>query len=404
MSQRLKAVCLVMLIFTSLSVGLYSACDTILGDFFGRLEHKEAEESLLRVRDIVQGDQVMLGSQAGDWASWDDAYDFVENGNQIFINKNISNASFMELKVNVILFVHNSGKIVYEGWYDSKKSEISGHKVSIRNHLGTDSRLLKLNYPSDSVTGILNLPEGPLMVAARPIVTTRRDAPIRGTLIMGRFLDDQAIARLSKESRISFGVARTDDPYLAPEFGKIQTELAENHTTLVKKFEDNRLITYAYLNDLYGNPTLILKTTLPRQMKKVGQDVISSLQRVIPGATMSAGLLLAVLLYFFCFSGVAGDGKPTSDLSGEGCAASAPPVISVSPGSPAVDGNTDKDDPFTETREPPLSDQNSEEMPLSEKPEDDARAPETSPAETSPDGISDPETGTSPDPDPVPQN
>ncbi|GAM11422.1 CHASE4 domain protein [Geobacter sp. OR-1] len=302
MTLRLKALLLIVLILSALAIVLYKSCDTVMRTSFSGLEQKEVQESLLRVKNILQGDLVMLGSQVGDWASWDDAYEFVENGNQNFINKNILPASFVEIKANLILFVHNSGKIVYEGWFDRNTNEISGGKVSLHGHLGPESRLLNLSYPSSIVTGIINLPEGPLMVAARPIVTTKRDAPIRGTLIMGRFIDNMEIDRLSKDARLSFNVYRLGDPYLAPELATIQNELnAGRASLLIKRSGENDLAVYDYLNDLYAKPSFIIKAVIPRQVMKEGERLIGSLRLVIIAGVAIAGILLALALSIFCF-------------------------------------------------------------------------------------------------------
>jgi sensor domain CHASE-containing protein len=300
----MKAFLLIMLVLFALAAVLYKASDVVLTNSFKRLEQKEVQESLLRVKNIVQGDLVVLGSQVGDWASWDDAYDFVANGNQQFINKNILTASFVEIKTNLIMFVNNSGNIVYEGWFDRKTNQISGGKVSMHRHLGPESRLLNLSYPSSSVTGIINLPEGPFMVAARPIVTTKRDAPIRGTLIMGRFIDNLELDRLSKDARLLFNVYRVGDPYLTPELAAVQSELAGKSAPLVKVTGEHDLAIYDYLNDLYGKPTLIVKVVVPRHVMAEGEKAVGSYKLVIGIAVAVSILLLGLLMSLFCFSRV----------------------------------------------------------------------------------------------------
>jgi sensor domain CHASE-containing protein len=304
MTLRLKAFLLIVLVLSALAAVLYKGADTVLSSSFSRLEQKEAQESLLRVKNIIQGDLVVLGSQVGDWASWDDAYDFVANGNQQFINKNILTASFVEIKTNLILFVNNSGSIVYEGWFDRKTNQISGGKVSMHRHLGPESRLLNLSYPSSSVTGIINLPEGPFMVAARPIVTTKRDAPIRGTLIMGRFIDSLEIDRLAKDARLLFNVYRVGDPYLTPELAAVQSDLAVKGAPLVKITGEHDLAVYDYLNDLYGKPSFIVKVIVPRQVMAEGEKAVGSYKLVIGVAVTVSVLLLGLLMSLFCFSRV----------------------------------------------------------------------------------------------------
>ena len=300
MTNKSKTLLLTMLVFSVMAVGLYLASDSLFGGHFLKLEQHDVEESTLRIKETIAGDLLMLSSQVGDWASWDDAYNFVETGNPSFIKSNISTASFIELKANLILFVHNSGRIIYEGWFDQKSGEISGGKVSIRNHLGPDSRLLKLQYPSSSVTGILNLAEGPLLVASRPILPTKRDAPIRGTLIMGRFLNDVELARLSKESRLQFAVGRIGDPYLLPEFSEAQIDLQKNPRTLVKPSAAKGLLAYSYLNDIYGKPSIIVRVTIPTSISQQGQSLIEQFQIILIASAAASSIVLFVMLSIFC--------------------------------------------------------------------------------------------------------
>lgn len=129
---------------------------------------------------------------------------------------------------------------------------------------------------------------------------TKRDAPIRGTLVMGRFLNEGEIARLSKESRLQFAVARVGDPYLSPEFSQAQIAL-QTQRTLVTTGEGNGLLAYSPLNDLYGKPSLIMRVTIPRSTSQDGQGVIERFRKLIIVCVVVAAAILSLLLAKFCF-------------------------------------------------------------------------------------------------------
>ena len=48
-----------------------------------------------------------------DWASWDDTYTFIKDGNQEYIESNIVSGTFITLKINLMLFTNSSGDIVF---------------------------------------------------------------------------------------------------------------------------------------------------------------------------------------------------------------------------------------------------------------------------------------------------
>ncbi|MCP4548486.1 MAG: hypothetical protein GY835_18670, partial [bacterium] len=65
---------------------------------------------------------------------------------------------------------------------------------------------------------ILLLPENPLLVASRPILTSVKEGPIRGTLVVGRYLDDAELERLSENAHLSLALRRYDDAQMPSDF------------------------------------------------------------------------------------------------------------------------------------------------------------------------------------------
>jgi sensor domain CHASE-containing protein len=56
------------------------------------------------------------------------------------------------------------------------------------------------------VSGLINLPGGPMMVDSRAILTSDGNGPSHGTMIVGRYLDADEVATLSGLTHLSFSV------------------------------------------------------------------------------------------------------------------------------------------------------------------------------------------------------
>lgn len=95
-----------------------------------------------------------------------------------------------------MLFYNNrSGGLVYGKAIDLD----SGRKVSLPPDLANlpeDDLLMAHTTSEDYATGIIALPEGPIMVSSHPILDNQWNGPIHGTLIVGRHLDEARVDEL----------------------------------------------------------------------------------------------------------------------------------------------------------------------------------------------------------------
>src|SRR5206468_5054238 len=96
---------------------------------------------------------------------------------------------------------------------------------SFRKNLVLGNRLLQHPDLKTGETGVILLPEGPLLVAARPILTSDGNGPSRGTLIMGRYLNSALIAQLGERTHVDLSVQRFDAAQLPTDFAQVNSEL-----------------------------------------------------------------------------------------------------------------------------------------------------------------------------------
>jgi PAS domain S-box-containing protein len=138
--------------------------------------------------------------------------------------------------------------------------------------LGRDAPLLAFTPDDGSNSGVLLLPEGPLLVAAQPILTSQWGGPSRGTLVFGRFLDKAEVERISAEIRLPIDVFPAGAPNLPEDVLRELPDLESGEAASVANLGDGRLASYGILEGLDGSPALVIRVESPRLAFEAGQS------------------------------------------------------------------------------------------------------------------------------------
>lgn len=307
MKLRNKTLVVIGIILICMIFVQYSVSQIILMGSFTRLEDQYIRNNVRTAVDTLQDDINKLDSSVVDWAPWDDTYAFIEDVNEDYIRSNLGVVPFTNIKINLMLFINSSGHIIYGKAFDLENGEeipvplqlqkLSVHDILL-NHTGTESY----------VKGIIILPEGPMLVASRPILTSERKGPIRGTLIMGRFLNQAEMERLSGIIHLSLSVGRFDDPGLPPDFNEALLSLSGGMPVYVAPLTEKSIAGYKILDDIYGNPAIIFRVDSPRDIYGQGKATI----RYFILSILAIGIVFGVVTLLFLEKSVL---SPLSGLS-----------------------------------------------------------------------------------------
>lgn len=240
-------------------------------------------------------DIARLDSVVGDWAPWDDTYIFVQDGNKNYIDSNLANSTFANLRVNFMLFYNTSGHLVHgEGFYFD-----NGEKIPIpdmfKNDLSPDNILLTHTDTDSGINGIIILPQGPLLIASHPIITSEHKGPIQGILVMASFLDSAEIERLSNITHMSLSLSLFDDPK-TPDFRSSIQLLSKEKPILVQPMNEEIVAGYALLDDIEGKPAVVIRAEMPRGIYRQGESTINYIVLLIIGSGLIFGIVILLLL------------------------------------------------------------------------------------------------------------
>lgn len=264
---------------------LYFVSYAILQNSFSRLEEDETREKVQRVLAALSDEVSQVNSVAGDWAPWDDAYAFVQDGNQNFIDTNLVDNTFVNLRLSLIIFVDSSGRMVYGKAFDFQNNHEIAIPQALLDQLANirSNPLLSHSNAESSVAGIFMADsDSPILIASRPILTSNGTGPIRGTLIVGRFLDSSEIAQLARLTHLQLSVLHYDAADLS---------LSGKTPILVRAVDDKSISGYALINDVLGKPALVLAIQAARSIHQSGQTSLT----LLLSSLLIAGLAFVVM-------------------------------------------------------------------------------------------------------------
>ena len=275
------------------------------------IEERDVNSSVERVLGALSYLISDLEADTADRAAWDYTYTFIEDGNDEYIQSNLSDGAFITSRLNLMLFVHSSGQIVFGKAFDLENEEEMPIPQDLLGHLSGDSPLLSQAGTHNYVSGIILLRQGPVIIASQPILTSEDKGPTRGTLILARYLDSEVINDLSQ--LVLFPVTVRPVNHLRyPDFKEAFRLLSQEDPVFVKPLDTQHISGYSLLKDIYGKPALVLRVDMPRDTYQLGQLVTDYYILSILGF----GVLLAVIAAFLIQKQILSRfGKLTQDIN-----------------------------------------------------------------------------------------
>lgn len=322
MKLRIKTLLIVGAALVTLNVVLSATASTILLRDFQKLEAQGVRKDLARALDAINDDLSNLNTLAQDQAQWDDTYNFIAQAKaktptaQEFIRSNFGDTTFRQLRLNALILLDNKGQIVYSKGYNLNKQTAVPVPKSLQKHLTSQSPLLVKPQSNNLTTGIIMLPEGPLLIASEPILTSEGTGKSRGILIMGRYLDGEELKRLADMTQLSVSLHSKGDrdpdikaataaieqlkpsPLPAsrkhPLHLKTDPKILVKPTTAIAPNNSERIAGYALLRDIYDQPALILRVDFNRDIYQQGKASV----RYFTLSLLAVGLVFSSITLF----------------------------------------------------------------------------------------------------------
>ena len=276
----------------ALFLALYAVSTCVVRTGFLQLEERYARLNVNRVLRAIEEEGRYLDNSAADWATWDDMYHFVQDRNANFIQANLSSNSFKLLKIDAMLIVNRSETVVWSGAFDWETFREIPAPAGLVRLAGTGLPLNRFGPERDQVQGLVALEEGPMIIAARPILTSNKEGPSHGTLIMGRYLDAAEIQQLANTLQLKVFAFRADALPARPSMGKTLAALSSGESSAIRALNATTLAGYGLVRDLNAKPAVVIEVQMPRDIFAQGLRTSS----FFTGALVLVGAFFSVVI------------------------------------------------------------------------------------------------------------
>lgn len=268
-----------------LGLGLtYLLLHLILLNRFEKLDEAELRGKLEDVAASYQEELETMKTGLLRYSVWNETYRFAESpdpGDSIssaYISSNYNQTTYEINHFDMMALLNTSGSPLYGGTYDPGSrtvSQLTPELLTLFNLI--HSRLPELSSIEDSRSGIVLLDKGPMLLTLTPIIDSDQTKPVIGTAIAGRMLQQEDVNRIWDETLSTIQMTRVTSGMLVESKG---------NSTWMSSTSDHLMSIHTVINDLFGNPGIVITLKHPRHIYESGLKSIVTFQQCFLAATL----------------------------------------------------------------------------------------------------------------------
>jgi diguanylate cyclase (GGDEF)-like protein/PAS domain S-box-containing protein len=242
---------------------------------------------------VLQNELAQMDTLIHGFSSWDDTYTFALDQNQDYIDKNLTDPAFPDGDLHFLIVVDPSGKAVYAKYYDPQNQEDPPFPFQIAPFLQSYPELLRFPDEHTGRIGLVSFSHMPMLVVARPVLTSLETGPAHGTLIGVRILGPQELDSLSQLTHRKINLIGSEQA--AASIPTLPSAAVLMDQVFVQPVDSQTSIGYKYLQDLHGQPALVLGVENKRDLYHQGVKTAW----IFTGSLLTLALLLSGVTYCF---------------------------------------------------------------------------------------------------------
>jgi hypothetical protein len=284
MRLRAKGVLIVCVATMSTSALALALAWTTVRANIAHMEEAVARKDLARAEQALMVQTSALRDAARYWGIWDDAYTFAKDRNRRFVETNLYGTVLQTSGIDVLLFLDPACRVLYGVSLLSDALDVETAEALTRARC-VDG-FLKVETAE---SGFLAIESGRLLVAIQPILTSKREGPSRGVLLVGRRVDVRMVDALRSVARLDVDLIPADQIQC-----KLTRAALDAGSTPPALVEPRNLISHQPLLDLESRTVLVLRVSSARDHWQHAHALLLRLSWMLGlvGAILSVAVVL----------------------------------------------------------------------------------------------------------------
>lgn len=298
---------------------LSETLDLIVSSGYTDIENQIVSKNVERVLSQFNQEYSNLQSEAFDWAVWNDTYTFVNDRNENYIQMNLQYEIFYNIRTNFMLFYNNNDSLVFSKAFDFVEGNETHLSPLLFTYIDENKKSL-LNHQDLTFnrSGIILFSENetPCIVSISPIVHSNGEGPIQGTLIVGRFLDEERLQSIENITQLAINIyPYTSHPPSSPQQGSL---LVQGKPVYIQPVNSTYIAGYTIIDDIVGRPVFTLEVVSNRYISNQGAGLIQNVVLSLFIIMIVFIVLIIIILDRFVTSRLTYLSKSVSDIKSSG--------------------------------------------------------------------------------------
>lgn len=295
MSLRRKILLAMLLGLTSTILVLYVLIAGIITESFLGVDRLTTLRNLDRTTNHLNDRIDALQRNANDWSSWDETYDFVTGNNPGYISDNLNDESMLSININLMVFINTEREIVYAKAVDLHADWQNSAIQNFEAYTRSEERFLRL-LTTTPTSGFVMMGGEPMLIASRPILHNDETGPSAGTLVWGQHMGADELSSISQSLRLSLNIFNSSVANLPDDVRSAQATLSPATLRTTSILSETSIAAYTYFNDVFGQPSLIVRLDQERSAYLAGRDALQLVLLVLSGTAILIGIIVLLVL------------------------------------------------------------------------------------------------------------
>jgi sensor domain CHASE-containing protein len=281
---------------------------------FKAVEKVVARKNLQFCINSLQAELTHLNGLVFEWAAWDDAGLFIEGQKPQFLGENTSENLLREKKLDVLCLLDIHGKPLWSRAVRNSGNEYRSIQLDLflPENLQKNPALWNHQDVNSCVFGFCSTENGVLMLSSRPVTNNTNSPPIHGTVIFGRFITDQVIADIARQTCLDFKWWNLHSDYTKQAMEKYVSQITPDNPVYIE-FELNSAAAYTILHDINKKDAVLVKFLMTDELASYRDELMIKSAGVFFVEGFIFLVCLSVLINRLCVKYFS-ESAPLSDL------------------------------------------------------------------------------------------
>jgi PAS domain S-box-containing protein len=287
-SLRSKTILALLITAFTLICTVHLTSNTVLLHSFAKLDISQATSDVEKMGALLNERIEALNTKLSDWSTWDDTYQYISDQNEEYVTANLDPSALVMLDINFMAFVNQSRQMINCLYVDLGTQSV----MPVPSDLCSLITQTPLGYHENlegNISGVVKYRDRAIMVASRPILTSKSEGPINGALVFGRYLDQPFVNSLGSASNMDLTFFVLNDQQFE-EDSTLSSKLTADAPILIQVYNNNIEYGYLLISDPKGEAVALLQANIPRNIYLKGKAATDAF------AIWSVGLILVAFV------------------------------------------------------------------------------------------------------------